>query len=50
MAGCVESQGFPKQPALERVYRQAAACLVQLGYLGVGSAVFADIQRELLEG
>ncbi|KAI0063120.1 SPRY-domain-containing protein [Artomyces pyxidatus] len=46
----LESQGFPARPALERVYRQTAASLVQLGFLGVGAAVFADIKRELLDG
>ncbi|KAI0044359.1 SPRY-domain-containing protein [Auriscalpium vulgare] len=45
----LESQGFPARPALERVYRQTAASLVQLGFLGVGAAVFADVQRELLD-
>jgi len=45
----VESQGFPRRPALERIYRQTGASLVQLGFLGVGAAVFADLQRELLE-
>lgn len=42
-----ESQGFPRRPALERIYRQTGASLVQLGFLGVGAAVFADLQREL---
>lgn len=45
----VESQGFPRQAALERIYRQTGASLVQLGFLGVGAAVFADLQRELLD-
>lgn len=45
-----ESQGWPARPALERVYRQTAASLVQLGYMGIGAAVFADLQRELLDG
>lgn len=45
----VESQGWPARPALERVYRQTAASLAQLGFLGVGAAVFADVQRELLD-
>lgn len=45
----IESQGFPRRPALERIYRQTGASLVQLGFLGVGAAVFADLQRELLE-
>jgi len=45
----LESQGFPRRPALERIYRQTSASLVQLGFLGVGTAVFADLQRELLE-
>ena len=47
--GFAESQGFPRQPALERIYRQTGASLVQLGFLGVGAAVFADLQRELLD-
>ena len=45
----VESQGFPRQPALECIYRRTSASLVQLGFLGAGAAVFADLQRELLE-
>ncbi|KAH9982169.1 hypothetical protein BGW80DRAFT_1261937 [Lactifluus volemus] len=45
----LESQGFPRQPALECIYRRTSACLVQLGFLGAGAAVFADLQRELLE-
>ncbi|KAI9460184.1 SPRY-domain-containing protein [Lactarius psammicola] len=45
----LESQGFPRRPALERLYRQTGASLVQLGFLGVGAAVFADMQRELLD-
>ena len=44
-----ESQGFPRQPALERIYRQTGASLVQLGFLGVGAAVFADLHRELMD-
>jgi hypothetical protein len=44
-----ESQGFPRQAALERIYRQTGASLVQLGFLGFGAAVFADLQRELLD-
>ncbi len=49
LCGFAESQGFPRQPALERIYRQTGASLVQLGFLGVGAAVFADLQRELLD-
>lgn len=49
LSGFAESQGFPRQPALERIYRQTGASLVQLGFLGVGAAVFADLQRELLD-
>ncbi|KAI0307508.1 concanavalin A-like lectin/glucanase domain-containing protein, partial [Multifurca ochricompacta] len=45
----LESQGFPRRPTLERVYRQTGASLIQLGFLGVGAAVFADMQRELLD-
>ena len=44
-----EVLGKPTQPALEYVYRQTSACLVQLGLMGVGSAVFADPAKELLE-
>ncbi|KAI0791861.1 hypothetical protein C8Q75DRAFT_715439 [Abortiporus biennis] len=46
----LESQGKPAHPALEMVYRQSAACITQLGLLGVGSAVFADMSKEFLEG
>ncbi|KAA1468420.1 SPRY-domain-containing protein [Dentipellis sp. KUC8613] len=46
----LESQGWPARPALERVYRQTGACLAQLGFLGVGAAVYADMRRELLDG
>ncbi|EIN13456.1 SPRY-domain-containing protein [Punctularia strigosozonata HHB-11173 SS5] len=45
----LESQGRPAIPALEQVYRQAGACVVQLGLLGVGMAAFADMPRELLD-
>ncbi len=44
-----ESQGRPPRPALEQVYRQAAACVTQLGLLGAGAAAYADIQKDLLE-
>lgn len=43
----LESQGWPARPALERVYRQTAASLAQLGFLGVGAAVFADVHKEM---
>lgn len=46
----LESQGKPPHPALEMVYRQAAACIVQLGLLNCGSAAFADMSKEFLEG
>ncbi|KAI0960933.1 hypothetical protein AcV7_000172 [Taiwanofungus camphoratus] len=46
----LESQGRPAHPALETIYRQTAACVVQLGLFGVGAAVFADIRREFLDG
>lgn len=44
-----EALGKPTQPALEGIYRQTSACLVQLGLMGVGSAVFADPTKELFE-
>jgi hypothetical protein len=31
------------------VYRHTAAAMTQLGVIGVGSAVFADMPREFLE-
>ena len=45
----VEVLGKPTQPALEYIYRQTSACLVQLGLMGVGSAVFADPAKEFSE-
>ena len=45
-----ESQGRPAHPALETLFRQAGACVTQLGLLGVGSAAFADVRKEFLEG
>lgn len=44
-----ESQGRPAHPTLERLYRQTAACIVQLGLLGVGAAAFADMPKEFLD-
>jgi Ran-binding protein 9/10 len=44
-----ESQGKPSQPLLEMVYRQTAACLLELGLRGNGAAVFADMNKEFLE-
>ena len=44
-----EVLGKPTQPAMEYVYRQTSACLVQLGLMGVGSAVFADPAKEFFE-
>ena len=44
-----EVLGKPTQPALEYVYRQTSACLIQLGLMGVGSAVFADPTKEFFE-
>ncbi|TBU21890.1 SPRY-domain-containing protein [Dichomitus squalens] len=46
----LESQGRPAHPALETLFRQAGACVTQLGLLGVGSAAFADVRREFIEG
>ncbi|KAL4257246.1 B30.2/SPRY domain-containing protein [Pleurotus pulmonarius] len=45
----LKSQGKPSMPILETVYRHTAGCIIQLGLMGVGSAAFADMQRELLE-
>ncbi|KAF8973823.1 concanavalin A-like lectin/glucanase domain-containing protein [Flammula alnicola] len=45
----LKSQGRPAQPALETVYRHTAACITQLGLLGVGAAAFADMSREFLQ-
>ncbi|KXN89801.1 Ran-binding protein 10 [Leucoagaricus sp. SymC.cos] len=45
----LKSQGRPVRPTLEMVYRHTSACMTQLGVNGVGSAVFADMSRELLE-
>ena len=47
---CVESQGRPERPALEMLYRQTAACVIQLGLSGVGTAAFADMPKEFLDG
>ena len=47
--GSAESQGKPAHPALETLYRQTAACVVQLGLLGVGQAAFADMSKEFLD-
>ncbi|RDB28553.1 Ran-binding protein 9 [Hypsizygus marmoreus] len=46
----LKSQGRPTSPVLETLYRQTAACIMQLGMLGVGSAAFADMPKEFLEG
>jgi len=48
-ANAIEVLGKPTQPALEYVYRQTSACLVQLGLMGVGTAVFADPAKEFFE-
>ena len=48
--GTAESQGRPAHPALETLFRQAGACVTQLGLLGVGAAAFADVRREFVEG
>ncbi|KAI0089737.1 hypothetical protein BDY19DRAFT_992708 [Irpex rosettiformis] len=45
----LESQGKPAHPALETLYRQTAAVVVQLGLLGVGQAAFADMSKEFLD-
>lgn len=44
-----ESQGRPENPALEMLYRQTSACVVQLGLSGVGAAAFADMPKEFLD-
>ncbi|KAF7306438.1 Ran-binding protein [Mycena indigotica] len=44
----LRSQGRPPQPALETIFRHTAACVHQLGMIGVGAAAFADIQKEFL--
>ncbi|KAK7468487.1 hypothetical protein VKT23_002993 [Stygiomarasmius scandens] len=46
----LKSQGRPTRPTLETVYRQAAVSIHYLGMTGVGSAAFADMQKEFLEG
>lgn len=45
----LQSQGYPTQPLLDRLYRQTAVCLTQLALLGNGAAAFADIQKEFLD-
>ncbi|KAF8203757.1 concanavalin A-like lectin/glucanase domain-containing protein, partial [Pholiota molesta] len=45
----LKSQGRPAQPALETVYRHTAACINQLGLMGVGAAAFADMPREFFQ-
>ncbi|KAH7930594.1 SPRY-domain-containing protein [Leucogyrophana mollusca] len=45
----LRSQGRPAQPALERLYRQSAASLLQLALMGVGAAAFADMPKEFLD-
>ncbi|KIM84722.1 hypothetical protein PILCRDRAFT_67832 [Piloderma croceum F 1598] len=45
----LQSQGRPAHPTLERLYRQTAACILQLGLLGVGAAAFADMPKEFLD-
>ncbi|TFK57664.1 SPRY-domain-containing protein [Heliocybe sulcata] len=41
----LKSQGRPSHPALEQLYRQAAACIEQLGLIGVGSAAYAELPK-----
>ncbi|VDC02010.1 unnamed protein product [Peniophora sp. CBMAI 1063] len=48
-AAILESLGSPRQPGLERAFRQTLATTTQLGLLGCGAAVFADVRRELLD-
>ena len=45
----IESQGRPAHPALVTVFRQAGACVTQLGLLGLGAAAFADVRKEFAE-
>lgn len=46
---CIESQGRPAQPLLDRLYRQTAVCLTQLALMGNGAAAFADMSKEFLD-
>jgi len=45
----LEFQGQPTRPVLEIAYRQTSACLLQLGLMGVGAAVFADTHKEFFD-
>ncbi|KAF8525133.1 concanavalin A-like lectin/glucanase domain-containing protein [Hysterangium stoloniferum] len=45
----LESQGRPPHPPLERLYRHTQASIVQLGWLGVGAAAFADMPKEFMD-
>ncbi|KAJ7071552.1 SPRY-domain-containing protein [Mycena amicta] len=44
----LRSQGRPPRPALETIFRHTAACVHQLGIVGVGAAAFADMEKEFL--
>ncbi|KAJ7480102.1 SPRY-domain-containing protein [Mycena galericulata] len=45
----LRSQGRPPHPPLETIYRHTAACIRELGVLGIGAAAFADVQKEFIE-
>lgn len=45
----LKSQGRPSRPALERMYRQASAVILQLALMGAGDAAFINVRSELLE-
>lgn len=49
LMSCIESQGRPAQPLLDRLYRQTAVCLTQLALMGNGAAAFADMPKEFLD-
>jgi len=49
LMSCIESQGRPVQPLLDRLYRQTAVCLTQLALMGNGAAAFADMPKEFLD-
>ncbi|KIY45739.1 SPRY-domain-containing protein [Fistulina hepatica ATCC 64428] len=44
----LKCQGKPTRPALEMMYQHTAACVQQLGVLGVGEAAFADMYGEII--
>ncbi|THU90771.1 SPRY-domain-containing protein [Dendrothele bispora CBS 962.96] len=46
----LKSQGRPTRPTLETVYRHTSVSIHYLGLTGIGSAAFADMQKEFLDG